>query len=161
MVLLVGSKWVWIHNRILHMFCICGWCCLGCTFKLVSFLVHLFGFLLYYLPDWHPQRYCWVFWIFPLGSSMPPCTHLIDWIVGFLVMDSIVHKIKSRTTWKVASTEDIFGIFFLGKTLLCQIFFPLLSWGCMSYGICNFPLLVKCNSCLLHVVPIISGRLFY
>ena len=56
--------------------------------------------------------------------------------------------------------EDIFGMLnFLGKAILCQILFPLLSWGCMPYGICGVPFLVQCTSHLLRVVPMMCGRL--
>ena len=48
-----------------------------------------------------------------------------------------------------------------GKTLLCLIFYPLFSWGFITYGICGVPLLVLCIKRLLHVVSMILGRLDY
>ena len=36
----------------------------------------------------------WLFWIFLLGSSIPTCTHLLVWLVGLLVLDSVVHKLN-------------------------------------------------------------------
>ena len=51
--------------------------------------------------------------------------------------------------------------FFGGKTLLYLIFFPLLFWVCMPYGICIVPLLVLFNRRLLHVVPMMIYCLAY
>ena len=34
------------------------------------------------------------FWMFMVGSSIPPCAHLLVWLVGSLVLDSLVHKLN-------------------------------------------------------------------
>ena len=56
---LVEFIWVCLYNRHPLRLCIGEWVWLQCTFHLGSFLVHFLDFLLAYLPDWHPRRYCW------------------------------------------------------------------------------------------------------
>ena len=103
-----------------------------------------------------------IFWIFLLGSSMPPCVHFIFLLVVFIVLDSVVNK--SNPVWHemlhLWRTSMACWVV-LGKTLLCLIFSSLLSWGCMPYVICSVPLLVLCTICILHVVPTIIGCLDY
>ena len=43
----------------------------------------------------------------------------------------------------------------------CHIFYPLLSWGCMYYGIYSVPFMVRCTSSILHVVPMMHIHLEY
>ena len=50
---------------------------------------------------------------------------------------------------------------FLGGNLLCMIFFPLLFWGCMPYGIFSVPLLVLRTIRILHIVPMMLYVLAY
>ena len=58
--------------------------------------------------------------------------------------------------------EDIFGMLnCFGETYTVSDILSLLSWGFMSYGMYNVPLLVKCNSRLLHTVTIMFCRLVY
>ena len=62
----------------------------------------------------------------------------------------------------VESVEDICGMLnCFGKTLLCWILSPLLSWKCMPYGVYSVPFLVLCTIRLLHVVPMMLVNLDY
>ena len=71
-----------------------------------------------------------------------------------------ISQIKYCVAWKVESLGDIFDMLnWLGKTLLYQISFPLLSWECITYGIYSVLLLVRCTIRLIHVVPIMQGHL--
>ena len=36
----------------------------------------------------------WLHWVFPKGSSMHPCSHFLVWIVGLLVINSVVPKLN-------------------------------------------------------------------
>ena len=104
--------WVCLYNRHPKRLCIGGWLSLGCTFHLVSFLVHLLEFLLYYLPDWHPQRYFWGFDLLNIYSrflnvSFCPFPILIRGIPGAGLCSAYI---KSCAAWKVAYMEDICGI---------------------------------------------------
>ena len=104
----------------------------------------------------------WIFWIFPLGSSMPPCDHFLVWIVVLLFLYYVAHKLNSVRNerlhiWKTSLLCWII----LGETLLRQIFFLVLSWVCMYYGICSVPFLVRCTSFLLRVAPMMRVRLAY
>ena len=47
------------------------------------------------------------------------------------------------------------------KILLCLIFSPLLSWGCINCDTCSVPFLVLFTNRLLHVVTMIHGHLAY
>ena len=58
--------------------------------------------------------------------------------------------------------EDIFGmLIFLGKTLLCLRFVPLLFWECMPYVICSVPCMIRCNIGIIHVLPKMLYSLAY
>ena len=58
--------------------------------------------------------------------------------------------------------EYIFGVLnCFGGTLLCQIFSPLFSWGCMTYGICSVTFMFWFIIRLLHVAPMMRGFLNY
>ena len=87
--------WVWIYDGHPHRLCIGEWIWLVCIPHLDSFLVHLLEFLLVYPLDWHPWKVFWgglIFWILPIGISMPPCVNILVWLVGFLVLYYVVHK---------------------------------------------------------------------
>ena len=103
-----------------------------------------------------------IFWIFLLGLSMPPCVHFLVWLVGFLVLNSVVHKLNP--VWHkflhLCRTSLACWIV-LKKALLCLIFSPLLFWGFMTYAIFSVPLMVLCTSRLIHVVPMIIYCLDY
>ena len=93
---------------------------------------------------------------------MTPCFHFLLLLVVLMVMDSAVHKLnhlrhEMLNLWRTSVACSIV----LVKTLLCLIFYLLLSWVFMPYVIYSVPLLVLCNRRLLHVVPMIFGSLSY
>ena len=70
--------------------------------------------------------------------------------------------IKSCAVLMVASADlKIPSKFPGGGTLLCQISVTLLFSGCIPYGICSAPWLVRCTSRFLHVVPMMFYLLAY
>ena len=101
-------------------------------------------------------------WIFLLGTSMPPCVNFLVLLVVLMFMDSIVHKLNPVRhellhLWRTFVACSIV----LGKTILCLIFFTLLFWGCMHYGICSVSLMVLCTIRLLRVVTMLLYCLAY
>ena len=94
-----------------------------------------------------------LFWIFLLGILMLPFVNLIVWLVVFLLMDYVVHKLNLMRHELLHLWSTLFACWIAwGGALLRLMFFPLLFLGCMVYGVCSVTLLVICNSLLLHVV---------
>ena len=115
--------------------------------------------------DYHPRRYYLggvIFILFPPGSSMPLCVHFLVWLVNFLVLDSLVHKLNTVQhemlhLWRTSVACWIV----LVKPLLCLIFSPILSWKRMPYGIFSVPFMVLFTIRLIYVEPMMLGRLAY
>ena len=62
----------------------------------------------------------------------------------------------------ISSVDEMFGnLKFLGKTLLCLKYVPLLFWGCMPYIICSAPFMVQYTMRIIHVVPMMLYPLAY
>ena len=103
-----------------------------------------------------------LFWIFPLGLSMPPSAIFLVWLVGLLVLYYVVHKLNPvRHDLLHLWRKFVACWIVLGKTLLCLIFSLILFLGCIPYGICSFPFLVLCIRRLLHVFPVMLYSLTY
>ena len=138
---------------------------LGCIFHLGFFLVHLLEFFLVCPPNWHPRRYWCRYWFSPislLGISMIPCVNFLVWILGLVVMYSVVHKFHPLRHEFVHLWRKCLVCWIVWrKNLLCLIFIPLLFWRCMLSGICSVPLLVLCTSRILLVVLMIIYHLAY
>ena len=67
-----------------------------------------------------------IFWIFSMGISMLPCANLLFWLVGFLVLDSELHKLNPVR-------HELFHLW--RKVLACWI-----VWGklyCVWYSFCS------------------------
>ena len=93
---------------------------------------------------------------------MPPCAHFLVCLVGFMVLDPVVCKLNHVQHEMLHLSKTYLACWIvLGKTLPCQILFPLLSWGCMPYVICNIPFLVLCTIPLLRVLLMMCGCLVY
>ena len=151
------SLLLWLYNRHTQRLCICG-----------DFL-NAFGLPLWVslrIPSWLLLSEVllggWIFWIFSIGSSMPLFVHFLVWIVCFLVLDFVVHKLNPAQHERLHIWKTYLACWIvLGKTLPCQIFFLMFSCRCMPYVICNFLLMVQCTRLLLHLVPLMRGCLVY
>ena len=126
---------------------------IGMEFSFVFFLGGPFGVYL-------GKRYCWgglIVWICTLGSSMSPCVHFLVWLVGLLVMNSVLHKLNPVR-------HEIFHLWnkYVSRWIvLVLIFSLLLYWRYMPDGIYSVPLLVICTRRLIHLVPMMRGSLYY
>ena len=82
--------WVCLYSRHSQSFCIGEWLWLGWNFHLCSFLVDLLEFIL----ERDTAGGGLIVWICTIGSSMSPCVHFLVWLVGLLVMNSVLHKLN-------------------------------------------------------------------
>ena len=93
---------------------------------------------------------------------MCPCVNLLVWLVGFLVLDYVLHKLNPVRheilhLWR----ESLACWIVLGKTLLCLILFLFLYWGCITHWIHSVSFLVLCTSRILHMVHMMMDCLAY
>ena len=103
-----------------------------------------------------------LFWIFMLLISMPPCVYFLVWLLGFLVLDSIVHKLNPVCHELLHLWRTFVACWIVfGGNLLCLIFIPLLFLVLMPSGICIVSFLVHFTNRLLLLVPTILYRLTY
>ena len=85
---------------------------------------------------------------------MPPCVNFLVFLVGLLVMGSVLHKLNPVRHELLHMWRTFLACWIVcGETVLCLVLFPLFFWGCITYGIISVPFLVLCTSRLLHVVP--------
>ena len=155
---------VWRYNIHPQRFCISEWIWLRCNFHLGYFFVHLLEFSWYeYLTgNLGGTSGGLLFWIFPLGISMPPCVNFLVWLLDLLVLDYVVHKLNIvRHQFLYLWRKFVAYWTVLGRNLLCLILFTLLFWGCMPYGIYSVPLMVLCTGHIIRVVPMMIYCLAY
>ena len=100
--------------------------------------------------------------ISPLGISIITCVNLLEWLVVFLVMDSVMHELNPAQNELLHLWRTFLACWtFWGKNIPCLILVPLLFCGCITYGICSVTWLVLCTIRIIHVVKMMLYHLAY
>ena len=100
--------------------------------------------------------------ISPLDISIHPFSNFLVWLVIFKVLDFLVRELNPVRHELLHLWKTFLACwFFLGETLLCLRFVPLLFLDYMPCGICSVPCLVRCTSQIIYVFPFMLYLLDY